>query len=143
DTDSLAYKLLGMQLMIDTIALTIFQTVRESNVEPVLCELLRYYERDEARHVGLGMQYLPSFIARMNKREVSAMITFQVRVLVWALWELKILEKEFAILGIEPRKVLDRGRKKQLAALYEAFNALGWEWQAERNYPAATLKAAV
>jgi hypothetical protein len=139
DTPNLAYKLLGMQLMIETIALTIFQTVRESEVEPVLCELMKYYERDEARHVGLGMQYLPSLMRKMNKRQVGAMITFQVRVLVWALAELKLLEGDFATLGIEPRFILDRGRRKQMAALQEAFNALGWE--PERNYAASTLKA--
>jgi hypothetical protein len=143
DTPNLAYKLLGMQLMIETIALTIFQTVRESNVEPVLCELMTYYERDEARHVGLGMQYLPSLMQRMSKAEVGAMITFQVRLLTWALMELKLLEKDFAVLGIPPRLVVDRGRKKQLAALHEAFNALGVPWQEDRNYPAATLKAIV
>lgn len=143
DTPNLAYKLLGMQLMVETIALTIFQTVRESNVEPVLCELMKYYERDEARHVGLGMQYLPSLIAQMSKREVTQMITFQVRVMVWALWENKILEKDFAVLGIDPRKILDRGRKKQLAALHEAFNALGIDWQKDRNYAVATLNSAI
>ena len=52
--DSLAKKLLGMQLMVEPIALTLFQIVRENNLEPVLCELLPYYERDEARHVAQG-----------------------------------------------------------------------------------------
>src|SRR4051812_29180598 len=61
-TDNLLYKLLGMQLMIETMALSIFQAVRESQVEPVLCELLKYYERDEARHVGLGVQYIPDLM---------------------------------------------------------------------------------
>ncbi len=141
DTDNMAYKILGMQLMIETIALTLFQTVRELEIEPVLTELMKYYERDEARHVGLGMQYLPSLMMRMNKREVSALITYQVRLLVWALWEMKVLEKDFAILGIDQREILERGRKKQLAALHEAFGALGVEWQEDRNYAASTLKA--
>jgi hypothetical protein len=66
-----------------------------------------------------------------------------VRLLTFALWELKLLEKDFAVLGIDPRFVVDRGRRKQLAALHEAFNALGVEWQADRNYAAATLKAVV
>jgi hypothetical protein len=140
DTPNLAYKLLGMQLMIETIALTVFQTVRESEVEPVLCDLMKYFERDEARHVGLGMQYLPSLMSRMSKTEVSRLITFQVRLLAWALWELKVLEKDFAVLGLDPRTVLERGRKKQLAALHEAFAALGPNWVPERNYAAATLK---
>jgi len=142
DTNNLTYKLLGMQLMIETIALTLFQTVRELEVEPVLSELMRYFERDEARHVGLGMQYLPSMMQDMNKAEISAMITFQVRLLVWALWELKLLEPDFKTLGIDVRELLDRGRKKQLAALHEAFNALGILYDQDRNYPAAILRAA-
>lgn len=140
DTDNLAYKILGMQLMIETIALTIFQTVRELEVEPVITELMKYYERDEARHVGLGMQYLPSLMQDMNKREVSALITFQARLMTWALWELKLLEKDFAVLGIDPRMVIERGRKKQMAALQEAFASLGLPLGEDRNYAAATLK---
>src|SRR5581483_8590455 len=34
ETESLAQKLMGMQLLIETIALTVFQAVRESAVEP-------------------------------------------------------------------------------------------------------------
>lgn len=141
DTDNPAYKLLGMQLMIETIALTVFQTVRELNVEPVLSELLRYYERDEARHVGLGMQYLPSLMAGMNKRQVTALLTFQARIMVWALWELKVLEKDFRTLGLDPRVVVDRGRRKQLAAISEAFTALGLDFKNSKNPAGATLVA--
>jgi hypothetical protein len=62
-----------------------------------------------------------------------------VRVLFWALAELKLLERDFATLGIEPRAILERGRRKQMAALQDAFTSLGWE--PDRNYAAATLKA--
>src|SRR6185503_16687918 len=68
ETKSLPKKLLGMQLMIETLALTIFQAVRESRLEPVLADLLRYYEKDEARHVGLGLQMLPGMIKKMSMR---------------------------------------------------------------------------
>jgi hypothetical protein len=144
DTRNLAYKLLGMQLCIETIALTVFQTVRELEVEPVLSELMRYYERDEARHVGLGMQYLPSLMREMGKAETARLITFQIRLLAWALWENKVLEKDFAVLGIDPREILERGRRKQLAALHAAFDALGIDLQKEDRNPAgAMLNAAV
>ncbi|MBI4956772.1 MAG: ferritin-like domain-containing protein [Myxococcales bacterium] len=141
DTKNLAYKLLGMQLMIEPIALTVFQTVRETGVEPVLCELMTYYERDEARHVGLGMQYLPSLIKGMTKAQVGALLTFQVRLLAWAVWENKVLEKDLAVLGVDPRALLERGRKKQLAALAECFNAL--KIPAERTLPAQALNAVI
>jgi len=143
ETDNLAHKLLGMQLMIETIALTIFQTVRELKVEPVLTELMKYYERDEARHVGLGMQYLPNLMKQMNKREISAMITFQCRLLFWALWENKVLEPDFRTLGIDPRHILERGRKKQLAALDAAFAAVGLSFAREQNIVVRTLNGAI
>jgi hypothetical protein len=143
ETDNPLYKLLGMQLMIETLALTIFQTVRELEVEPVLTELMKYYERDEARHVGLGMQYVPSLIAQCNRRELARLMTFQARILFWALWELKVLAPDFATLGIEPREVLERGRRKQLAAFQAASEALGVLIERERNPVAMVLNGAV
>ncbi|HTM23309.1 MAG TPA: ferritin-like domain-containing protein [Kofleriaceae bacterium] len=143
ETDNPLYKLLGMQLMIESLALTIFQTVRELEVEPVLTELMKYYERDEARHVGLGMQYVPSLIQQCGKRELAALMTFQARILFWAVWELKVLEKDFATLGIEPRLVLERGRRKQLAAYQAASQALGVLVERERNPVAMLLNATV
>jgi hypothetical protein len=143
ETDNPLYKLLGMQLMIESLALTIFQTVRELEVEPVLTELMKYYERDEARHVGLGMQYVPSLIQQCSKRELAALMTFQARILFWALWELKVLSPDFATLGIEPRTVLERGRRKQLAAYQAASEALGVLVERERNPVAMVLNGAV
>ncbi|MBM4357811.1 MAG: ferritin-like domain-containing protein [Deltaproteobacteria bacterium] len=140
--DKLPYKLLGMQLMVEPIALTIFQTVRESGIEPVLCELLRYYERDEARHVGLGMQYLPSMLKEMSKREIAALFAFQVRLMALAMAELKFMEKDLKTIGIDPRTIIDRTRSKQLAALHEALAAVGIDPHEQRNYAAAALNAA-
>ena len=56
-TDDLAQKMVGMQLMVEPIALTIFQTVRNRRIEPVLSDLLQYYEIDEANHVAFGINY--------------------------------------------------------------------------------------
>ena len=142
-TDKLAYKLLGMQLMVETLALTIFQTVRETNVEPVLCELLSYFERDEARHVGLGMQYLPALMKNMGKQEISGLLAFQCKIVFWSLWETKTLENDFIALGIDPRVVIERGRRKQLAVTQEAFGVLGIDFNKKRNPLLKLLNGAV
>jgi len=141
-TDNLAHKLLGMQLMLETLALTVFQTVREAKVEPVLAELMKYYERDEARHVGLGVQYLPALIKAMNKREVAALIAFQCRVLVYGVYYAKQIEPHIRALGIEPRAVLERGRRKQVAALRESFEAIGISLDRKRNFALIATDAA-
>lgn len=143
ETDNLAYKIVGMQLMVETIALAIFQGVRETGVEPVLCELLKYYERDEARHVGLGMQYLPDLIKDMNTAEVVGLSVFQVRLLTYALWENKVLEKDLETLNLNPRVLIDRTRRKQMAAMQQAFEAVGMAFNRDDNLVSRGVGAAI
>src|SRR4051794_22385162 len=112
-TKSLAKKLLGMQLTIETIALTIFQRVRELDVEPVLSELLPYYERDEARHVGLGIQMLPGLIAEMSYLERIDLAVFHLDLYGSAVMSLKSLEPALESIGVDPRSVLAIGFRKQ------------------------------
>jgi hypothetical protein len=143
DTDDLAAKLMGMQLMIETIALGLFQAVREANVEPVLTDLLRYYERDEARHVGLGMQFLPSLLTKMSRREGVRLVTFQIRIMYWGLTELQLVRDDFVTLGVDPRQIIESVRKKQLSALGVAYAAAGIPFDRERNWAAMSLNAVV
>tara|TARA_R110002096_G_scaffold250980_2_gene443591 strand:+ start:20 stop:1063 length:1044 start_codon:yes stop_codon:yes gene_type:complete len=124
-SDSLAHKLLGMQLMVETLALTVFQSVRLAAPEPILTELMKYFEKDEARHVGLGMQYLPLLVKDMNKLQRARMFAFQFKILGYGMLETKLIEKELASLGIDPRDVMERGRAKQMTVLKETFHALG------------------
>ena len=124
-TKVLAHKLLGMQLMVETLALTIFQTIRETAPEPVLAELMKYYEKDEARHVGLGMTYLPMVMASMSKIELGRLMVFQGKILAWALLEMRILQEPLKVLGIDARDVLERGRAKQIMVMRETFQTLG------------------
>jgi hypothetical protein len=125
DTDDLSYKLLGMQLMVESLALTIFQAVREARLEPVLADLLRYYEKDEARHVGLGVQYLPGMVKRMSKREAFGLFLFQLKVIAATIAGLKSLEPSLRALGIDPRRILTLGRAKQTLAFNEMGRQMG------------------
>src|SRR5262249_28010810 len=125
ETPSLVKKLLGMQLMVESLALTIFQVVREARIEPVLADLLRYYEKDEARHVGLGVQLLPQLIRQLSKPEALGLFGFQVRLLGWTLAGLKSLEPSLRVLGIDPRTILRVGRAKQTLVFQEMWGQLG------------------
>jgi hypothetical protein len=126
-TRSLLKKLLGMQLMVEALALTIFQLVRETRVEPVLTELLRYYEKDEARHVGLGVQLLPQMMRGLSRLETADLILFQVRILGWTLAGLKHQEPAWRTLGVDPRRIIELGRAKQALAFQELGRQLGVE----------------
>jgi hypothetical protein len=133
ETDDLAAKILGMQLMIETIALAVFQEVREKRFEPVIADLMAYYERDEARHVGLGMQYLPQLMRRMSPAQIWGLFLFQAKLIGYALWENKVLEKDFHTLGIDPRGIIERTKAKQAVAMRVAIAALGIDVNNDRN----------
>src|SRR5262249_29795202 len=69
DRTSLLRKLYGMQLLAGPLALAIFKRMKELRLEPVLADLLEYVERDESRHVALGVMYLPKLLARTTRAE--------------------------------------------------------------------------
>lgn len=121
----MTHKLLGMQLMLETIALTIFGEVRDSGVEPVLCELLRYYEKDEARHVGLGTQYLPTLLRGERGVEAAETMLFQLRLVFWATASLKAMEPDLHELGISAHHLNERGKEIQTKAFGEMWAQMG------------------
>ena len=49
------FKFLGMQIMVEGLALGAFRTMHNMSQEPLLKELLKYVIRDEARHVHYGV----------------------------------------------------------------------------------------
>lgn len=142
-TESVPHKLLGMQLMVETIALAIFQEVREQKIEPVLTELMTYYERDEARHVGLGMQYLPALMREMTPLSITRMFLFQAQLVFYALWENKVLEDDFRTLGIDSRRIIDRAKAKQAVAMREALAAVGVDVDHDKSPIFAAISAIV
>jgi hypothetical protein len=126
-TDSLVKKLLGMQLVVESIALVIFQRVRELDVEPVLTELLTYFERDEARHVGLGIQMLPRLLAKVRIPELLSLVVFELDLLTSAVIALKRIEPDLLSLGVDPRSVLGIAFRKH-AELTARIRAEFPEW---------------
>ena len=112
-TPDLVKKLLGMQLTVEMIALVIFQRVREIGVEPVLTDLLPYYERDEARHVGLGVQLVPQLVEKLSLPAAIDVALFQLDMLATTLIALKDIEAELVILGVDPRSMLGIAFRKQ------------------------------
>ncbi len=125
--DTLAKKLMGMQMMIEPMALTLFQAVREKQVEPVLSDLLLFYERDEARHVALGILHLPKMLDGLTVAEAMELWTWQMRQYVGQFRMLHELRPHLEVLGIHPRDILELGREKQLLAAKLLIDELGYE----------------
>jgi hypothetical protein len=112
-TDDLLKKLIGMQLTVETVAFVAFQRVREIEVEPVLTELMTYYERDEARHIGLGIQLVPQMVAKLSIAEAVSLAFFQLDLLIATLFSLKTIEPDLIEIGVDPRSMLGMAFRKQ------------------------------
>lgn len=61
---------LGMQVMVEGLALAAFGLMRATTTEPLLEQLLRYVMADEARHVAFGVLSLKELYAGLSGPEV-------------------------------------------------------------------------
>lgn len=111
DTHRLIDKLLGMQLIVESVAVTLFKTVAQANVEPVLSELMPYFERDEARHVGLGVLYLPRLLAGIGPLEGARLKLLQLKIVTLIGWGTHLKTRYFVELGIDNNETFRRGMK--------------------------------
>jgi hypothetical protein len=61
---------LGMQIMVEGLALAAFGFMHNLTTEPLLKQLLRYVMSDEARHVAFGVLSLKEFYAELDAKEI-------------------------------------------------------------------------
>jgi len=70
-------KYLGMQIMVEGLALAAFHFLRDFSNEPLLKNMLDYVIKDEARHVGFGVLALRDvYLKEMNEKEVQERVEF-------------------------------------------------------------------
>ena len=63
-------KFIGMQVVIEGLALAAFNAAKEATNDPVYKQMLEYIIRDEARHVTFGINYLKDFVTTLSEEEV-------------------------------------------------------------------------
>ena len=69
-------KFIGMQIIIEGLALAAFQMLKSISKDPLLTQLLHYVIRDEARHVTFGINYLEDFIKTLTPEEIEERAEF-------------------------------------------------------------------
>ncbi len=69
-------KAVGMQIVIEGLALYSFRDMRNQTREPLLKQLLTFVARDEARHTGYGIKYLSRVVPRLGEREKAELEDF-------------------------------------------------------------------
>jgi rubrerythrin len=65
-TDDWMKKLVGMQIVVEGLALYSFREMRNLTEEPLLKHLLTYVARDESRHHAYGVQYVARCVPCLN-----------------------------------------------------------------------------
>jgi hypothetical protein len=74
-------KTIGLQLVAETFAVSLFRMLAETSKDEILREVCRRILQDEARHMGFGMLSLPAVVADATDAERREMEDFAV----WAL----------------------------------------------------------
>ena len=69
-------KFIGMQIIIEGLALAAFQMLKSITKDPLLKQLLHYVVRDEARHVTFGINYLEEYIKTLSPEEIEERAQF-------------------------------------------------------------------
>jgi rubrerythrin len=109
ETRHASYKLVGMQLIVENIANQLFHIIREHVEDPLIRKVLEYVGRDEKKHTGLAVLYLPRILQQVGFVESHFLWAKQI---YWtfcvsqAIWDHR---REAAALGIDIRKGLQRG----------------------------------
>ena len=62
---------LGMQIMVEGLALAAFGLAQQTTQDPLLKQLLRYVMSDEARHVAFGVLSLKEYYAAAHRRRAA------------------------------------------------------------------------
>jgi hypothetical protein len=96
---------LGMQIMVEGLALAAFGFMHQMTTEPLLKQLLRYVMSDEARHVAFGVLSLQEYYAELTAAELmerqefafEAAVRMRDRFMQQEVWER---------MGLNPRDVL-------------------------------------
>jgi hypothetical protein len=107
---------LGMQIMVEGLALAAFGFIHQMTTEPLLKQLLRYVMSDEARHVAFGVLSLKEYYADLSDAEMKerqefafeAAVRMRDRFLQQEVWDrmgLDVKEVLPVVMQAEERKV--------------------------------------
>ena len=77
-------KFIGMQLIVEGLALAAFNTQKMVSRDPLLRDILELVGRDEARHVAFGVMYMEQFVKTLSdqEREDRAMFAYEACVVM-------------------------------------------------------------
>ena len=100
-------KFIGMQIVIEGLAMAAFSTMRLIARDPLLKDLIRLVTRDEARHLTFGVNYLEGIVRRLPAEEIEQRAQFAYEACV-VMRERLIATEVFAEFGWDAAKARQR-----------------------------------
>src|SRR6478736_2596455 len=107
---------LGMQIMVEGLALAAFGFIHQLTTEPLLKKLLRYVMSDEARHVAFGVLSLQEFYRELDSKEIRERQEFAFEAAV-RMRDRFLQQEVFERMGVDVKEALalvlqDPGRQQ-------------------------------
>jgi hypothetical protein len=96
---------LGMQIMVEGLALAAFGFIHGMTQEPLLKKLLRYVMADEARHVAFGVLSLQEYYQQLSAAELRERQEFAFEAAI-RMKDRMVMQEVWDRLGVPPEDVL-------------------------------------
>jgi len=96
---------LGMQIMVEGLALAAFGFIHQLTTEPLLKQLLRYVMSDEARHVAFGVLSLKEYYGELSDVEMKERQEFAFEAAV-RMRDRFLQQEVWARMGLDVKEVL-------------------------------------
>ncbi|MBF2754824.1 MAG: ferritin-like domain-containing protein [Gammaproteobacteria bacterium AqS3] len=101
-------KFIGMQIIIEGLALAAFSSLQATAIDPLLKNLLHYVLRDEARHVTFGVNYLEEFVETLSEEEKADRAEFAYEACVVMRNRMRAGGYVFEQFGLDPQEGIAR-----------------------------------
>ncbi len=96
---------LGMQIMVEGLALAAFGFMHAMTQEPLLKQLLRYVMADEARHVAFGVLALQDFYSELTQAEIRERQEFAFEAAV-RMRDRFLQQEVWDRMGVDPKAIV-------------------------------------
>ncbi len=114
---------LGMQIMVEGLALAAFGLVQAITPEPLLKQLLRYVMSDEARHVAFGVLSLKEYYEGLTSHELGERQEFAYEAAV-RLRDRLVAAEVWERMGVDPKVALNTMRPPGMEKTDDPFQQM-------------------
>ncbi len=126
-------KFLGMQIMVEGLALAAFGTMRDTTTNALLRDLTAAVMEDEARHVAFGVLSLREFCSQMNEREraeredfvYEAAVLMRDRILNREVWEAMGMDVDACVEASMASPIAQEFRRRLFSKIVPNVKSLG------------------